>query len=68
MNVGLKRSTGVGAGREVEIFSVFVEDRIAAVAHAIGHLRRFAIGEGIDMNRCHIIFQPPGVGQPFAVR
>ena len=66
-NVGLERRSGIGAGGEVEILAVPVEDRIARVAQAVGQLRALAVGERVHEDRAQVVLEPLGVGQPLAV-
>ena len=58
---------GVGAGREVEILAVLIEDRVDCVAHAVGDLGGFGVGERVEMDGAELIRQHFGVGQPLAV-
>ena len=58
---------GVGAGGEVEILTVLIEDGVEGVAHAIGDLGGFGVGERVEMDGAELVGQDLGVGQPLAV-
>src|SRR5207245_1290313 len=49
------REAQVGAGREVKIFAVGVEDRILGVAHAVGYLVRLGLFERVEADRAQMV-------------
>ena len=68
LDVRLHRRARVGAGGEVQVFAVLVEDRAFGVAHAVGHLRGLAVRQRVEINRPHMALQRFRVRQPLAVR
>src|SRR5205807_1346207 len=61
------RESKVGAGGEIEIFAVLVENRIQRVAHAVGDLKAFTFLQRIDKYCVQMAGKLLGVCNPLAV-
>src|SRR4029450_1545872 len=48
LDIGLERGPRIRAGCEIQVFAVFVEDRVARIAHAVGHLSTLGVRERVQ--------------------